>query len=159
MLIDSKRCSNQFQRTSLAVFKLLAIAARFSSSWPRRKGRWSRMVRSGFIVPYDATTSPMRSRRPYGSGLCWDRGRRASFFFLLHAGFHLNPFWHHSRNFATERRRRRREGSNRVVEFSSEVSSSSSFFFFIRRFFFTLVLVGRRKLVSKARYLLILHPL
>lgn len=73
MLIDSERCSNQFHGTAY-VFKLLAIAARFSSSWPRRKGRWSRMVRSGFIVPCDATTSLMRSRRPYGSGLCGDRG-------------------------------------------------------------------------------------
>lgn len=36
------------------------------------------MVRSGFIVPYDATTSPMRSRRPYGSGTA--EGEQASSF-------------------------------------------------------------------------------
>lgn len=66
------------QCASLTVFKLLATALRFASSfpssWPRCKGRWGRIPRSGFIVPYHATTLLMRSRRPYGPGFR-DRGR------------------------------------------------------------------------------------
>lgn len=59
--------------------------------------------------------------------------KRPSFFFPFFL-FHLNPFWHHSRNFATERRRK---GSNRASNSRHGISSKVTFllfFLFVARF-------------------------